>query len=88
MSRWMTLGEVAGLIGSCGILVENIMGLFYLVEDPVETYVLGSVSALPNSVICDALSTFVVCLDGGGRLRMTKFFQGDLYAAGKLGDVE
>jgi hypothetical protein len=74
MGRGRMLGEVVGLIGFSGLPVDNEQELLDLVADLVETHVHCSGTALLNSVVGDAISALVVCLDGGGRLWMTDFF--------------
>jgi hypothetical protein len=88
MGRRMMLGEVVGLIGFSGLPVYDDLALFNPVADPVETHVHWSGLALLYSVVCYAISSFIVCLDGGGRLRVTEFLEGDADAAGILRDVE
>jgi hypothetical protein len=82
------LGEVVGLIGFSGLPVDDELALFNLVAHPVEMHVHGSGLAFLNCDVGNAFSAFIVCLYGGGRLRMTKFFECDTDDAGILRDVE
>lgn len=88
MSWRMVLGEVVRLIGFARSPVDLKLELIDPVADPVETHVHGAGAALFDRVIGNAFGTFIIGLDGGGRLWMAQFFQGDTDAAGVLGNVE
>jgi hypothetical protein len=74
MGRWMILGNVVGLIGFSGLSVDNELELLDSVAGPVEAHVRDFGSAFLKSLVGYALGTFIVCLDRGRRLHMTKFF--------------
>jgi hypothetical protein len=77
MSQWMMLGEVIGLIGCTWFPVDNDLELFDTLADPLEQHVIGFGAALFGSVNRDAFGSFVVFLDGSGRLWMTQFIRHD-----------
>jgi Na+/H+ antiporter NhaA len=74
MGHGMMLGKVIGLIGSSWLPVDNELELFDSVADSVEAHVHGSGFALLYSIVGYALSTFIVCLDGGSS-KVTRMLQ-------------
>jgi hypothetical protein len=88
MGRRMMLGEVVCLVSFSRFPVDNELALLNAVTDPVESHIHGTRAALLNGVVGYAVGAFVISLDGGWGLRVSKFFQGDTDAAGILCDIE
>ena len=89
MVSWsVMLAQVVSLVGGARAPVDTELALLDAVLEPVEAHVNGFRTALFDCAVHDALSAFVVGLDGSGRLGVAKFNEGLADWAACLGIVE
>jgi hypothetical protein len=84
----MMFGEVVRMIVGASFPVDDELALSYAIADPVETHVDGFGLSLFDSVIGYSLGGAVVSLNGGGRLWVAQFSEGNANGAGIFGVVE
>ena len=76
MGWGMMLGDVVGHVFGPGGPENGKLALADAIAEPVETHVDGFGAALFNCVVEDAFGTFIVRLDGGGRLGVAELNEG------------
>ena len=77
MTGGMVFGMVVAKILGSGAPVDNELALPDAVFEPIEAHVDGFRALLLDGVVCKTCGGGVVCLDGCGGLRVSKFFECD-----------
>ncbi len=77
MAGRMVLCVVVAEVVDAWVPVDEELAEADAILNPVEAHVNGLAALLLDRVVDDARSCAVICLDGGSRLHVAQFFQGD-----------